>query len=156
MLSLVLIIPDFRSFLNFPATVNNEALFLLPHVPVGDRILYKHQRKYYSVVQDGMDVALSFLEVCGVLLGTPGVSLDRFFSKQKNREFKLKYLKKLFATKNILCLQEVHGKDKYLQSIQVLARDLGFFGTFFFLLKTKTREGRLSAFTGIFFLKKLL
>ena len=76
------------------------------------------------------------------------------FSKQKNREFKLKYLKKLFATKNILCLQEVHGKDEYLQTIQVLAPRFSFLVPFF--LKTKTREDRLSAFTGTFFLKKLL
>ena len=43
------------------------------------------------------------------------------FSKQKNREFRLKYLKRLFNDSNILCLQEVHGKDEYLQAIQVLA-----------------------------------
>ena len=43
------------------------------------------------------------------------------FSKQKSREFKLNYFKKLFDTNNILCLQEVHGKDEYLQDIQVLA-----------------------------------
>ena len=52
------------------------------------------------------------------------------FSKQKNREFKLKYLKKLFDTNNILCLQEVHGKDEYLQAIQVLAQRFKFFWYF--------------------------
>ena len=77
------------------------------------------------------------------------------FSKQKNREFKLKYLKKLFDTNNILCLQEVHGKDEYLWAIQVLAPRFMFFGTFFFM-KTKTRKDRLSAFTGTFHLKNLL
>ena len=76
--------------------------------------------------------------LCGVFLGTPGVSLDRVFSKQKNREFKLKYLKKLFATRNILCLQEVHGKDEHLQAIQVLAARFSFFVPF--SLKTKTRR----------------
>ena len=53
-----------------------------------------------------------------------------FFSKQKNRECKLKYLKKLFDTINILCLQEVHGKDEYLQAIQVLAPRFRFFWFF--------------------------
>ena len=53
------------------------------------------------------------------------------FSKQKNREFKLKYLKKLFINNNIVCLQEVHGKDEYLQAIQVLAPRFRLFGTFF-------------------------
>ena len=52
------------------------------------------------------------------------------FSKQKNREFKLKYLKKLFDNHNILCLQEVHGRDDYLQAIQVLAPRFRFFGIF--------------------------
>ena len=76
-----------------------------------------------------MDVVISLPEVCGVLLGTPEVSLD-LFSKQKNREFKLKYLRKLFAHNNFLCLQEVHGRDEYLQAIQVLAPRFRFFGTF--------------------------
>ena len=52
------------------------------------------------------------------------------FSKQKNREFKLKYLKRLFDANNILCLQEVHGKDEYLQAIQVLAPRFPFIVTF--------------------------
>ena len=61
---------------------------------------------------------------------------------------------KLFDT-NILCLQEVHGKDEYLQAIQVLAPRFSFF-LFFLLLKMKTREDRLSVFTGTFYLKRLL
>ena len=56
--------------------------------------------------------------------------VESMFSKQKNREFKLKYLKKFFDTTNILCLQEVYGKDEYRQAIQVLAPRFWFFGTF--------------------------
>ena len=52
------------------------------------------------------------------------------FSKQTNREFKLKYLKRLFDGNNILCLQEAHGKDEYLQASQVLAPRFRFLGTF--------------------------
>ena len=48
-----------------------------------------------------------------------------------NREFKLNYLKKLFDANNILCLQEVHGKDEHLQAIQVLAPRFRLFDTFF-------------------------
>ena len=59
----------------------------------------------------------------------PGALLD-LFSPDRNREFKLKYLKKLSDASNILCLQEVHGKDEYLQAIQVLAPQFQFFGTF--------------------------
>ena len=61
------------SLLRFPATINGETLFQLPDVPVGNRILFKHHRKYYSVLQVGMGVAPSFLKACDVLLGTPGV-----------------------------------------------------------------------------------
>ena len=52
------------------------------------------------------------------------------FSKQKKREFKLKYLKSLFDANNILCHQEVHGKDEYLQAIQVMAPRFRLFGAF--------------------------
>ena len=51
------------------------------------------------------------------------------FSRQRSREFKLKHLKRLFDTNNIICLQEVHGKDEFLQAIQVLASRFRLFGT---------------------------
>ena len=92
-------------------------------------MLFKHNRKYYNVLKGEMDVAPPFPKACDVLFGTPGVSLD-LFSPNKNREFKLKYLRMLFDNNNILCLQEVHGKDEYLQAIQVLAPRFRFFGTF--------------------------
>ena len=38
------------------------------------------------------------------------------FSKQKNREFKLKYLEKLFDNNDIL-FQEVHGRDENLHAV---------------------------------------
>ena len=52
------------------------------------------------------------------------------FSSQKNRELKLKYFRKLLDNNNITCLQEGHGKDVFLQAIQVLAPRFRFFGTF--------------------------
>ena len=52
------------------------------------------------------------------------------FSLQKNREPKLKYSRKLLDNNNITCLQEVHGKDEFLQAIQKLAPRFKFFGTF--------------------------
>ena len=54
-----------------------------------------------------------------------------FFSKQKNRKFKLKYLKKLFDTNNILCLQEVHGKGRVSPGYSGGGSAISFFGTFF-------------------------
>ena len=51
-------------------------------------------------------------------------------SRQRNRELKLKYLKRLLDNNKIICLQEVHGKDEFLQAIQVLAPRFRLFGTF--------------------------
>ena len=51
-------------------------------------------------------------------------------ARLRNRELKLKYLKRLFDANNMLRLQEVHGKDEYLQAIQVLAPRFLFCGTF--------------------------
>ena len=43
---------------------------------------------------------------------------------------KLNYLKKLLDHNNIICLQEVHGKDEFLQAIQVLGPRFRLFGAF--------------------------
>ena len=94
-------------------------------------MLFNHL-KYYRVLQVGIRVAISLTEVCDVLLGTLGVSLDRVFPSQKNRELKLKYFRKFFDNNNILCLQEFHGKDEYLPAIQVLAPRFKFFAPFHF------------------------
>ena len=104
-------------------------------------MLFQHHSKYYSVLQVGMDMALSLPKVCGVLHGNTRGLIGSVFSKQKKRELKLKYLKKLFNNNNIVCLQEVHGKDEYLQAIQVLAPRFRFFGTFSSFLKTKNAGG---------------
>ena len=90
-------------------------------------MLFKHNRRYCNILKDGMDVALSFPRC--ITWNTRGL-VGSVFSRQKNRELKLKYLKRLFHANNILCLQEVHGKDEYLQAIQVLAPRFLFFGTF--------------------------
>ena len=106
-------------------TNNNEALFQLPHAPVRGKVLFNHL-KYYKVLQVGIHVAISLMEVCDILLGTPVVSLDRFFLAEEQRAQTQIYLRKLFDNNNILCLQ----KDAYLQAIQVLAPRFRFFATF--------------------------
>ena len=65
-------------------TSNNEAIFQLLRAPIGGKMLFNHLR-YYKVLQVGMLVVLSLMEVCDVLLGTPGVSLDRFFFKTEEQ-----------------------------------------------------------------------
>ena len=74
----VLMFPDLRFLLLFPVANNNEVPFQLLYAPPGDRALFRHDRRYYNVLQGGMDVAPSFLKACDVLLGTPGVWWDLF------------------------------------------------------------------------------
>ena len=109
------ILSDPRFFLMFAAANNSVVPFQLLNVLAGDRVLFTHNRRYYNVLQGGMDAAPFFPEVYDVLLGTPGASLD-LFSPERNREFKLNCLKKLLDRNNIICLQEVHAKDEFLQA----------------------------------------
>ena len=118
-------------------------------------MLFKHHRRYYSVPQFGMDVALSFPKACDVLLGTPGVSLDLFFPNRRTESSNSNISRDSLAPTIFYVFQEVHGKDEYLQAIQVLAPRFRFFFVPLFLI-TKTREDRLSAFIGTFYLKRLL
>ena len=93
-------------------------------------MLFKHHPDInYNVLKDGIDVAPSFPKACGVLLGTPGALLD-LFTPEKGIENSNSNISKRLFDANILCLQEVHGKDEYLQAIQVLAPRLQFFGNF--------------------------
>ena len=68
-----------------PATNNNEVPFQLPHVPVGDRVLFEHNRRYYNVLQGGMDVALSFPKARDVSIGTPGSRWICFLQTKEQR-----------------------------------------------------------------------
>ena len=114
------ILPDPRFLLLFPVATNNKVLFQLLNVLGGDRALFTHNRRYYNVLQGGMDVVPSFPKACDVLIGTPWALLD-LFSPDKG---------KLLDHNNIICLQELHGKDELLQAIQVLAPRFRLFGTF--------------------------
>ena len=60
-------------------------LFQLLYALAGDRVLFKHNHRYYNVLQDGMDVVHSFPKACDVLLGTPEALLD-LFSPDKGTE----------------------------------------------------------------------
>ena len=145
------ILPDHRFVLMFPVANNHEVLFQLLYALSGDRVLFKHSRRYYNILQGGMDVAPSFPKAYDVLLGTPGALLDQFSPDKGIENSNSNISKKLLDHNNIICLQEVHGKDEFLQAIQVLAPRFRLFGTF--LPVNEMREDRLSASTGIFFLK---
>ena len=66
---------------------------------------------------------------CGPFLfeGLGCIAWNTVFSRQRNRESKLNYLRRLSDA--IFCLQEVHGRDEFHQAIQVLAPRF-FSGTF--------------------------
>ena len=68
--------PALPPALRIPLTNNNEALFQLPLTPVGDGMFFD-QLKYSMVLQDGLHVATSLMEVCDVLLRILGVSLGQ-------------------------------------------------------------------------------
>ena len=57
-----------------PSDEHNEAIFLLSHVTVGDRMLFKHHRRFYSVLQVGMVVVPFFPKAYDALLGNAGGS----------------------------------------------------------------------------------
>ena len=66
-------------------------------------MLFTHHLKYYSVLQVGMDMALSLPEDCGVLLGTPGVSLDQFSLSRRTENSNINTSKSFFINNNIVC-----------------------------------------------------
>ena len=51
-------------------------------------------------------------------------------SSRISRELKHCYFRRLTEINNVICLQEVHGKDQFLQAIQVLAPRFRLCGTF--------------------------
>ena len=60
-------------------------------------------------------------------------------TSQISRELKLNYFKRLIENNNVvICLQEVYGKDEFLQATQVWAPRFSLFGTVF----TRQRECR--------------
>ena len=86
---------------------------MIQHVAPGKILLLNMgaHRRYYNVLQGGMDVALAFPKACDEFLGTPG-ALSDLFSPDNRTESKLEYLKKLLDHNNIICLQDVHGKGR--------------------------------------------
>ena len=52
------------------------------------------------------------------------------FYKTKEQRVQTQISQELLDKNSIICLQEVHGKDEFLQAIQVLAPRLRLFGTF--------------------------
>ena len=158
-LELLILLPDLmfpvlRFLLVLPATNSNEAIFQLPYVPVGDTMLFKHHRKYYSVLQVGMDVALSFPKACDVLPGTPEVSLDRCFPNRRTESLNSNISRSSLTPLTSFVSRRCMERTNIFRLFRCWLRDFGFLVPLFLLMKT--REDWLSAFTGTFYLKGLL
>ena len=79
-----------------------------------DALQAQPQIKQRATGWDGCGPFLSEEGMQCIIWNTWGL-VGSVFSRQRNREFKLNYLKKLLDHNNIICLQEEHGKDEYLQ-----------------------------------------
>ena len=79
-----------------------------------------------------------FPKACDVLLGTPGL-VGSVFSKQRNREFKLKYLKRLSDANNLLCPGGA-WKGRVSSGYSGVGSAISVFVVHFFLI-TKNAEG---------------
>ena len=104
--------PDLLSLLKFPTTNTNEALFQLPHVPVGDRMLFNHHPRYDSALQVGMDVAISLPGSAVYYLEHQGVSLDQFFASRRTENSNSNISRSYLTTTTFYVSQEVHGRDE--------------------------------------------
>ena len=122
------IYPDLPPLLKIPLLTTNETLFQASTRSrwKQDALQAPPQILQRTAGWDGCGPFLSEGLRC-ITWNTRGL-VGSVFSKQKNT---LKCLKKLFDNNNILRLQEVHGRDEYLQAIQVLAPRFRFFRTFF-------------------------
>ena len=69
-------------------------------------------------------------------------------SSQRNRELKLNYFGNLIEKNNVICLQEVHGKNAFLQAIQVWPRDSDYLVLLF--PTVRMQEDQLFAYIRIF------
>ena len=137
----------------FPAANNNEVLFQLLYALAGDKVLFMHEHRKNNVLQGGMDVAPPFRRLAIYYFEHPGL-VGSVFSRQRNREFKLKYLKKSWTTTTSFVSRKCMERTSFFKLFRCWLRDFDSLVPFF--LTMKMREDRLSAFTGIFCLKMRL
>ena len=108
-----------------PLTSNNEAIFQLLRAPFGGKMLFNHLRSY-KVLQVGILVVLSLMKVCDVLLGTPGVSLDRVFPNRKTESSNLNISRRSLTTTTSYVSRRCMGRTNVSRLFKCWLRDLGF------------------------------
>ena len=117
-------------------------------------MLFRHNHRFYNALLGGMVVALFFLKGCGALLGILGALSD--LSSPDKGAGNLN----LFTSKSSLIVTTSFAFRKCMArtSISRLFKCwlLNFVYLVLFFLTMIMREDRLSAFTGIFHLKRLL
>ena len=86
--------------------------------------------KYSEFARIGTRVPIFLKAVFDVLPGIRVVLLDTRLPHNPSRERKHNYFKRLTQNNDIVCFQEIHGKDEFLQAIQVLAPRFRQYGTF--------------------------
>ena len=74
------ILPDHCILLMFPAANNKEVPFQLPYALAGDKVLFKHNRRYYNVLQGVMVLVASCPNVC-----VPGLCRICFLQTKEQR-----------------------------------------------------------------------
>ena len=112
------------------------------------RMLFKHNHRYCNIPKDGMDVVLSFPKTCDVLLGTPGALLD-LFSPDKGTESSNSNISKDSVTPTTFYVsKKCMGRTRIFRPFRCWLRDFDSVVPLFLVMKT--REDRLSAFTGTF------
>ena len=129
-----------------------KVLFQLLNVLAGDRVLFTHNRRYYNVLQGGMTP--SFLKAYDVLLGTPGASLD-LFSPDKGTDSSNSIISKnSWTTTTSFVSRKCMQRTSFFKLSRYWLHDFDSLVRFYLIMKI--REDRLSASTGIFFLKTQL
>ena len=93
-------------------------------------MLFNHHLKYYRVLQVGMDVATSLMEVCGVLLGIPGVSFDRFFPSRRTENSNSNISRSCLTTTTSYVSRRYMEGTSIFRLFRCWLSDFGFFGTF--------------------------
>ena len=112
------------------------------------------QQRCYNILQGGMDVAPSFPKAYDVFLGTPGASLDLFLQDKGTES------PNSIISKDSLTPTTFYVSKRCMERMSIFRLFICWLRDFcslvLFFLVTKTREDRLSASTGIFFLKTQL
>ena len=94
-------------------------------------MLFKHHSRYCSVMQVGMDVAISLPEVCGVLLGTPRLSLDQLFPSRRTENPNSNISRSYLTTTALYVSKKSMEETSISRLSRCWLRGFVFFATFF-------------------------